>query len=287
MSGNGGVGGGAILLGALAGGLGALALREAVGSAPRLASWLSSTMEPLVRAGREGYAPDEAERRRLSLLGGGTIFVFVLFIAGPGPLALAGLAGPALATSAIAKRDRRYRRSVDRQVPEVATAIADAVSAGRSVRGALALAGSSLEGPPAAELARVAVDLELGSSTSSALDGLCRRLGSQRIDAFATALRSQQLAGGDISALMRRFASAAADQDQVADDARAATAQARFTGLLVVALPAGAGLFAELMQPGSVAQVIGDPAGVMLLTAAGALQVAGFFAIRRLGGATA
>ena len=90
--------------------------------------------------------------------------------------------------------------------------------------------------------------------------------------------------GGDIAALMRRLAAASADRDRMADEARTATTQARFTGLLVVALPAGAALFAELLQPGFIARVSGEPASAAMLIAAAGLQLVGFAVIRRLGG---
>ena len=109
------------------------------------------------------------------------------------------------------------------------------------------------------------------------------RLHSERVDSLATALLSQQVAGGDVAALMRRLASAAAERDRVDDEARAATAQARFTGLLVVALPAGAALFAELLQPGFISRVLGAPASAAMLLVAAGLQVVGFAVIRRLG----
>jgi tight adherence protein B len=90
------------------------------------------------------------------------------------------------------------------------------------------------------------------------------RVRSDRVDSLATALLSQQVAGGDVASLMRRLAAAAADRDRVADEARAATTQARFTGLLVVALPAGAALFAELLQPGFVSRVLSEPASAAI-----------------------
>ena len=104
---------------------------------------------------------------------------------------------------------------------------------------------------------------------------------SSRVDAFAAALLSQRLAGGDLAGLLRRFAEGAAERDRVAEDARAATSQARFTGLLVVAMPSGGALFAELLQPGFLAKVLGGPASAALLVLAAALQLAGFVAIRR------
>ena len=102
------------------------------------------------------------------------------------------------------------------------------------------------------------------------------------MDAFVAALLSQQLGGGDLAALLRRHAAAAAERDRVAADARGATAQARFTGLLVVAMPAGMALFAELVEPGFMGRLAAEPAAAALLVGAGGLQVAGFAAIRRL-----
>lgn len=268
---------------ALAGGLLVVAVREGLLSAPQVAVWLRETVGPLRRAAREGYAPSAEEQRKLAVLGSGAIAAMAIALAGPGPLAVGAAAGPWSVGMLVARRRERYRRAVERSMPEIATAIADATSGGRSVRGALAAAPSSLDGPSSTELARVAADLEVGASTREALGAMRARLRSERVDALVTALLSQQLAGGDVAALMRRFARAAADRDRVADEARAATTQARFTGLLVVALPAGAALFAELLQPGFIGRVLSEPSSAALLIAAAALQLTGFAVISRLG----
>jgi tight adherence protein B len=268
---------------ALAGGLVAVAMREAILSAPRVTDWMRETVSPLSRVGREGYVPSGEEQRRLALVGSGAIATVAVILTGPGPLAVAAAAGPWCVGAVLARRREGYRRAVERSVPEVAAAIADAISGGHSVRGALAAAAGSLEGPAAAELARVAADLELGASTAEALSAMRGRLRSERIDSLATALLSQRVAGGDVAALMRRLAVAAAERDRVDDEARAATTQARFTGLLVVALPAGAALFAELLQPGFISRVLAEPASATMLVAAAGLQLTGFAVIRRLG----
>ncbi len=271
-----------ILLGAAAGGLAAVAARDAVLATPGAARWLAAAIEPLRRAGSEGHVATEQERRRLAAVGAGALLVVALLVAGPGPPAALAAAGPAAAGWALSRRRARYRRRVERRMPEVAVAVADALAGGRSVRGALAVAAVSLDGPPAAEMARVGADLELGASTAEALEGLQRRLGSDRVDSFCVALLGQHAAGGDVGALLRRYAAAAAERDRVAAEARAATAQARFTGLLVVAMPTGAALFAELVEPGFLGRMLADPAAAALLTAAAALQLVGFVAIRRL-----
>jgi tight adherence protein B len=270
------------VLGACAGGLAALAAREALLATPAAARWLRLALEPLRRAGEEGYLPSTLERRRLAVVGIGVALLCGWLLGGLAVAVPLALAGPALATAAISSRRRRYRRGVERALPDVSLAVADSLAAGRSLRASLGAATGSLRGPAAVELSRLAAELELGAPTADAVTGWQRRMRSRRVDAFAAALLSQRLAGGDLAGLLRRFAEGAAERDRVAEDARSATSQARFTGLLVVAMPSGGALFAELLQPGFVARLLGAPASAALLGFAAALQAVGFVAIRRL-----
>ncbi len=279
---NGGSGLDLMLSGAAAGALAAAGAREAVLATPAMTEWLRGALEPLRRAGREGYAPSAPERRRLALLGSVAAVVAGWLLGGLSLSLPLAVAGPALAASAIGRSRQRYRRAVERALPEIAHAVADSLSAGRSLRAALSAAAASLDGPPSVELARLGAELSLGASTVAAVSGWRRRMRSARIDAFAAALLSQRLAGGDLAGLLRRFAEASAERERVAEDARTATSQARFTGLLVVAMPSGGAVFAELLQPGFLAKLLGSAASATLLAVAAALQLAGFLAIRRL-----
>jgi tight adherence protein B len=271
-----------VLLGALAGGLVALAVRETVLASPAAAAWLRAALEPLRRAGREGYAPSTRERRRLAALGAAAAIATGWLVGGLEVALPLSVAGPGIAAWAISSRRRRYRLAVERSLPEVATAVADSLAAGRSLRPALPAAASYMDGPPAAELARLGAELDLGAGTAEAVAAWRARMRSERVDAFAAALLSQRLAGGDLAGLLRRFAAGAAERDRVAEDAKSATAQARFTGLLVVAMPTGGAIFAELVQPGFIAKLLASPAAAILLALAAGLQAIGFVAIRRI-----
>jgi tight adherence protein B len=271
-----------VLLGALAGGLVALAVREAVLASPAAAAWLRQAIEPLRRAGREGYAPSTRERRRLAALGAAAAIATGWLVGGLEVALPLSVAGPGIAAWAISSRRRRYRLAVERSLPEVATAVADSLAAGRSLRASLPAAATYLDGPPAAELGRLGAELDLGAGTAEAVAAWRARMRSERVDAFAAALLSQRLAGGDLAGLLRRFAAGAAERDRVAEDAKSATAQARFTGLLVVAMPTGGAIFAELVQPGFLAKLLASPAAAILLALAAGLQAIGFVAIRRI-----
>jgi tight adherence protein B len=270
------------IVGAAAGGMAALAVREAVLATPPAARWLRLALEPLRRAGEEGYIPSTRERRRLAAVGAAAALFAGWFLVGAIAAVPMAVAGPALVGWIVSSRRRRYRRAVERALPEVAAAVADSLAAGRSLRASLPAAASSVDGPATVELVRLGAELDLGAPTAAAIASWRRRMRSPRVDAFAAALLSQRRAGGDLAGLLRRFADGAAERDRAADDARSATAQARFTGLLVVAMPSGGALFAELIQPGFMVRVLSAPASAVLLALAAALQAAGFVAIKRL-----
>ena len=165
----------------------------------------------------------------------------------------------------------------------MARALADALSGGHSVRGAVGEAASGLGGPAGAELRRVAHELALGARTEAALEAMRERVPTHGIETIVAAALLQRGAGGDLARLLRDSARALEDHARLEHDARAATAQARFTGLIVVLLPLGGGLLAELASPGYVLRV-----GSSLLTAwlggmALVMQLVAAVLIRRLG----
>ncbi len=272
-----------VLLAAIGGGAVAVALREALATMPSALRQLDAALQTLALAGRENRPPNEDERRRLGVVAGMALGALAVLVSGPGPLAGIAAAGPTVAGWAVARRQRRYRLRVERDVPAIAAAIADAVAGGGSLRAALLGAGTALEGPSAIELARAAADLELGLPPREALRGVLERVPSERVQALVAAVLSQERVGGDLADLLRRHAMAAAHRQRAEREAYAATSQARLTGGMVVVMPLFMGLMVELISPGFVAGMLGSPAAVGLLALAGALQLAGFFAIRRLG----
>jgi tight adherence protein B len=272
-----------VLLAALGGAAVAVAAREWIAALPALRRQLEAAIRVLTLAGRENRAPTEQERRRLGQLAGAALGACAVLLTGSVPLAGIAATGPAAAGWSVARRRRRYRLAVEGDIPVIAGAIADSVAAGGSLRIALPATAAGLHGPSAVELARVCADLDLGVPPHRALAALAERVPSERVEALTVAILSQQRSGGDLAGLLRRHGRAAAQRARAEREARSATAQARMTGGLVVAMPLIMALMVELIAPGFVAGMLSDPAAIVLLATAGALQVAGFVAIRRLG----
>lgn len=237
----------------------------------------------LLRLGREGREPGAVERRQLLVCGAVAAFCAGSLLAGPILGVAVALAAPAAVSRVLRARRVAYRRAVERDAPAIALALADALSGGRSLRGALLESAATVAGAGGAELRRVSAELAAGQRTDAALEGLRRRCASPSIDVIVAAALVQRRSGGNLGALLRRLARSFEDQQRLADEVRVATAQARFTGLLVVVLPLGGGLLAEMASPGLVAGLADSAVTAWLVAVAVGLQVAGAFVIRRLG----
>jgi len=256
----------------------ALALR-----APRLARAAAAVAETIVAAGREGRDPGAAERRRLLAAGAGVAFVGGAVAAGPLAGFVLAASGPWAAARVLRARHERYRSGVEAGAAAMALALADALRGGHSLRGAVAQAAGSLHGPAGRELRRVAAELELGVRTEDALEAMRDRVRSPSIETIVAAALLQRRAGGDLARLLRESALALEDQARLEQEVRAATAQARFTGMLVVLLPLGGALLAELASPGYLKGLASSFLTAWLGGLALAMQVVAAVLIRKLG----
>jgi tight adherence protein B len=269
-----------------AGALGLLGVAEAFGAVaarlPGLAAAASGLGQVVARVGSEGRDPASGERRRLLLAGAVAGFALGWLVTGL-LLAMAFAAGtPWLVARTLSARRERYRRAVDSGAAAMALAMADALSGGHSLRGAMHEASRGVPGAAGRELRRVSAELALGARTEEALDAMRSRVRSHRVDTVVAACLLQRRAGGDLARLLRESARAFEDQARLEDEVRAATAQARFTGLLVVLLPLGGALLAELANPGYLRGLAGSFLTLWLGGLALGLQALAAVLIRRL-----
>ena len=276
----------AALLAGLAGACFPLAAWEAIAAAgeERLLHAAGRWCSPVLEMLRAGRPPTSPERRRLVALGTLSLLGAGWLVAGPwAGLALAATA-PWTAGAVVRARQRRRAAAVTAAAPAIARALADALSGGQSVRGALTSAArdGAIGGPAGEELGRAAAALELGERTEDVLEAIARRAGGGPLDTLVAAVLLQRDAGGDLATLLRDLASALEERGRVVADARSATAQARFTALLVSALPAVGLALGELAQPGLLAALAGESLTAVMVLVALALQGVAFVCVARI-----
>ena len=266
----------------VAGALGVLATWDALAAIDqRLAARSVGRWLAALRGGGEASV---GERRRLAAVAAAALCAAGWLVAGPLAALVLAAAGPWAANRALAARRTRRRARLAAAAPAAARAIADALSGGHSVRGAIggAAASGGLDGPAAAELRAAAVALDAGAVTDDVLEDLRHRAGDPGWDTLVAAILLQRDAGGDLARLLRGLAERLEAGRRAEADARAATAQARFTAWLVASLPAGAAVVAELGSPGYLASLLGEPLTAALVVASVVLQAVAVLAVRRI-----
>jgi tight adherence protein B len=223
------------------------------------------------------------ERRRLMLVGAIALLAAGWLLVGPVAGVLLAAAAPLLGTRLLrAARRRRSERLAD-GAPLVARALADALGGGHSVRGALAeVARDGPGGPAGSELRRLAVELALGAAAEDALEHWRVRAGHAAYDAIVAAILLQRDSGGDLARLLRGLATSLEEHVRAEADARALTAQARFTAIVVAALPLLAGSLAELAHPGYLVSLLTRPLCAILMATSAMLQLLAWTAVRRI-----
>jgi len=241
-------------------------------------------------AGASAHPATPPDRRRLAallaicLLGAGWV------LAGPVAGLVLAASGPWVAAGVARSRRRRHRAELGAGAPVVARALADALAGGHSIRGAIGAAaeGAGVSGPAGAELRLAAAALALGERTDRVLERLRTRTAGapgaagRGFELVIAAILLQHRAGGDLARLLREAAAAIEDALRLERDARAATAQARFTGLLVAMLPLGAAGLAELGSPGYLLSLLRSPISAWLAGCAAALSLGGLLLVQRL-----
>ena len=277
----------AVLLAGLAGACALLAAWEAIAAAEqeRLLQAARRWCAPVLEMLRSGREPTSPERRRLVALGTLSLLGAGWLVAGPwAALALAATA-PWVARAVVRTRTRRRAAAVAAGAPAIARALADALAGGHSVRGALEAAArdGAIGGPAGEEMRRVAAGLALGERTEDVLRALAQRADTGTLDTLVAAILLQRDAGGDLAALLRDLAAALEERGRVVADARSATAQARFTALLVSGLPVAGLALGELVQPGFVVALVSEPLTAVMVAVALALQAIAFVWVARIG----
>jgi tight adherence protein B len=122
----------------------------------------------------------------------------------------------------------------------------------------------------------------LGVDMRHALKSLADRVDSKELHLFVIAVLLQRETGGNLAEILDGTANVIRERIRILGDVRALTAQARMSAGILSVLPLGLGLFILTTAPDYLAVLIREDSGRWLLGGAGAMQIVGFFIMRRI-----
>jgi tight adherence protein B len=204
-------------------------------------------------------------------------------------LLVGGLVGFVLPRMWLNRRKNGRLGAFNKALPDTITLIANALRAGSSFLQAIELVVRESRPPISTEFGRVIREVNLGLPFDQALENMVRRVRSDDLELMATAISIQHQVGGNLAEILDSIAYTIRERVRIKGEIRTLTAQQRLSGYVVGFLPIGLAGFLFIAAPGFMdpmfqnpPEILGLPAGVIILILGGVMMFIGFMLIRRI-----
>ncbi len=171
---------------------------------------------------------------------------------------------------------------VERQLADAMQVMANALSAGGTLFQALEAAARETPPPLGTLLSAAVRRAQLVGTVDEALRELGDRVGSRDVDTVVAALAIQRTTGGDLARLLRESASFLREEQRLRADARALSAQARYSSQLIGAMPIGLFVLFWVLFPSFIAPLTSTTIGLAVLLYGLLSTALGFYLIWRI-----
>jgi tight adherence protein B len=178
-------------------------------------------------------------------------------------------------------RQKRFAR-FEELLPEAIDLLARSVRAGHAFTSGLEMIADEMAQPLSGEFRRVFEQQNLGLSIREALQNLVLRVPLPDVRVFVTALIIQRETGGNLAEILGNLSNVVRERFRLMRHIRAVTAQGRLSRNILMAVPPGMGFLMYLKNPDYIMMLFTDPRGRIMLYAAIAAQVIGFFMLQKI-----
>lgn len=204
-----------------------------------------------------------------------------LLVQGPVLGLIIVLSGPALAFVWLRRLARKRVEALIDALPLYVDGVRQLLGIGTSLTQALLRALG--DAPPAVRryFDPVARRIELGASVDDVMDDMASQLKVAEVSMLAAAIRTQMRFGGSINVVLTNLAQLLRDRIRVRRDLKAATAEARVSAKVLIAMPVVAMVLLMLSNPEYPRFFLYDPRGQNFGLIAIGLQLAGIFVLRQ------
>ncbi|HVA87366.1 MAG TPA: type II secretion system F family protein [Candidatus Saccharimonadales bacterium] len=180
-------------------------------------------------------------------------------------------------------------KAFNNQLADTITLIANALRAGSSFLQAVEMVVRETRPPISTEFGRVIREVNLGLAFDQALENMLRRVRSDDLELMVTAISIQHQVGGNLAEILDSIAFTIRERVRIKGEIRTLTAQQRMSGYVVGFLPIGLAGILFVIAPNFMSpmfrkppELLGLPAGVIVLCIAGFSMFMGFMIIRRI-----
>jgi len=194
-------------------------------------------------------------------------------------MAAAGLVAP----TAFLMRKRSVRmRKFEELFPEALDLLSRAVKAGHAFQTAMNMAAEELPDPVGPEFRKTFDQQNFGLPLREALNAMSDRIPIIDVKFFVTAVLIQRETGGNLSEILDNLSHVVRERFKVLRQVRVHTAHGRFTGWVLLALPATLAIVMSFINPEHMDLLFRESMGRSMLGIAAIMQTVGYFWIQRV-----
>lgn len=178
-----------------------------------------------------------------------------------------------------------YRRRVQtfvRQMVDALSLMSNGMKSGLSVVQSLGLVTQEMPNPIQQEFNLILSQNKLGVSLEEAFTNLSKRVKSDDVEMFVTAINILKETGGNLAETFDTIVQTIRDRIKVESKIAALTAQGLYQGLFVMAIPPVMGVYFYQTDPDFMAPMFNTALGWVIIAAILALEAVGFFVIMKI-----
>jgi tight adherence protein B len=215
-------------------------------------------------------------------LGAAAAMITALFVPIPGVPFLAGALGAAAPFGWLAHRRSSRMKKFEEQFPEALDLLSRAIRAGHAFQTAMGMVAEEMAAPVGPEFKKTFDQQNFGLPLRDALNQLTERVPILDVRFFVTAVLIQRETGGNLSEILDNLAHVVRELFKIQRQIRVHTAHGRFTGWVLMALPAALGVALSFINPEHMNLLFHERMGQTMLVGAIVMQTVGYVWIRRV-----
>ena len=195
---------------------------------------------------------------------------------------LAAASGLLLPTLWLLRKRSTRRKRFEEQFPEALDLLSRAIRAGHAFQTAMGMVADELPPPVGPEFRKVFDQQNFGLPLRDALNELAERVNTLDVRFFVTAVLIQRETGGNLAEILDGLAHVVRERFKIRRQVRVHTAHGRFTGYVLLGLPAALGVALMFINPELMQLLFQERMGRIMLGGAMVLQTIGYFWIRQV-----
>jgi tight adherence protein B len=196
--------------------------------------------------------------------------------------ALAALLGSLMPYSVVRFKRNRRIGAFEEMLPEAIDLLGRAIRAGHPLSAGMKMVADETKEPIAGEFRRTHEEHRFGLPFEDALLAMADRVSLIDVRILTTAILIQREVGGNLAEVLDNLANVIRVRFTIRRQLRVYTAQGRFSGYVLAALPIAVGLAIYSLNPPYIRLLFTDPMGKLMVLIALVFQIIGYLWIRKI-----